>query len=190
MNTAYTVDTDLRCDNWRPLVNWLLYIPHGIIVWALEYIMGVIFLVYWLGLVVTGRLNSGLYGFMAMYERYQTRANSFLVGFSSDYPAFDFTPGPSDNGAHPGIGLELPEIDEQPSRLAAFNVVLAIPHYLWFLVLAVVALLAAIGGWFAVLFAGSWPPGLRRFLVRVTNYYYRIWVYVLMVRPGYPGFGV
>ena len=40
--------------------------------------------------VFTGKLNGGLYGVMALHERYSQRTNSFLVGFSERYPPFDF----------------------------------------------------------------------------------------------------
>jgi hypothetical protein len=37
---------------------------------------------------------------------------------------------------------------------------------------------------------GSWPEGMRGFLVRVSNFYYRVWTYVTMVENEYPGFGL
>jgi len=52
------------------------------------------------------------------------------------------------------------------------------------------AVVVAIIGWFAVLFTGKWPQGMRGFLVRVSNYYYRVWTYVTMVENKYPKFGL
>lgn len=67
------VDSPHELARWRPLVNWVLYIPHAIILYALQILARVVFLVYWLMLVFTGKLHPGLYGVMAMYERYNAR---------------------------------------------------------------------------------------------------------------------
>ena len=75
-------------------------------------------------------------------------------------------------------------------RSAALNVLKAIPHYLMMLIYFVGAAVVAVGGWFAVLFTGRWPNGMRAFLVRVSNYYYRGWTYVTMIENTYPKFGL
>jgi len=188
----YVVDSPYELANWRPLVNWILFIPHGLILQALRAVEGVVFLIYWVAFLVTGKLQPGLYGFLAMYERYSSRATGFLVGFSESYPGFDFTQGPADNGAYPPIRLELPELPAvDPPRKAAANILLAIPHYIVVTVIGIGAAVVAIIGWFAVLFTGRWPEGMRDFLVRFANYYYRVWAYVSMARPDdYPRFGL
>lgn len=199
MDPASTVDDPifLRIDSpyelarWRPLVNWVLVIPHSIIVGVLQVLASLLFFVYWLVLIFTGKLNPGLYGAMLMYERYSSRANGFLLGFSETYPPFDFNTGPADNGAYPPITLILPESPgESVPRTRAFNIFLAIPHYVVMMVYGIGAVAVALVGWFAVLFTGAWPSGMRDFLVRVGNYYYRIWTYVTMVADSYPKFNL
>ncbi len=184
------VDSPYEVARWRPLVNFILAIPHLVIASALGRVANIVFLVYWLKLLFTGRLDSGMYSLMTMSERYNQRATSFLVGWSEVYPPFDFTPGPVDNRAYPPIELGLPEPSEEAPRSAALNVLKAIPHYVLLLVFAIGAFVVAIGAWFAVLFSGSWPRGMRNFLVRFVNYYYRVWTYVTMVEPNYPRFGL
>lgn len=188
----YVVDSPYELANWRPLANWILYIPHGVILWALGTVERVVFVVYWAVFLVTGRLNPGLYGFLGMYERYNSRATGFLLGFSEIYPGFDFTQGPTDNGGYPPVRLDLPALPATaPPRKAAANIVLAIPHYLVIAVFGIGAAVVAVVAWFAVLFIGRWPEGMRDFLVRFANYYYRVWVYVAMVTPApYPRFGL
>lgn len=188
----YVVDSPYEITNWRALVQWILFIPHGVILQALRAVEGVVFLVYWLVFLFTGTLNAGLYGFLGMYERYNSRATGFLLGFSEAYPGFDFTQGPADNGAYPPIRLDLPELPAaDPPRMAAANIVLAIPHYVVIAVLGIGAAVIGVIGWFAVLFTGRWPEGMRDFLVRFVNYYYRVWAYVSMVQTAeYPRFGL
>ena len=74
-------------------------------------------------------------------------------------------------------------------RSAALNVLKAIPHYIMLIVYFLGAAVVALIGWFAVMFTGAWPRGIRAFLVRVSNYYYRVWAYVTMVDTGTRGSG-
>ena len=184
------VDSPYEVARWRPLVHWVLYIPHAIISNALQALSGAVFLVYWLMLVFTGKLHSGLYGLMVMYERYTTRATGFLLGYSQVYPPFDFGTDSIDNQASPPVRLTLPPVPSEVPRSAALNVLKAIPLYVVLMVYAIGAVAVAVIAWFAVLFTGAWPRGMRDFLVRVGNFYYRIWTYVTMVDNDYPSFAL
>ena len=184
------VDSPYEVARWRPLVHWLLYIPHAIILNALQVLSRVVFLVYWLMLIFTGKLHPGLYGVMAMYVRYNARAGGFLIGYSQTYPPFDFSTNTTDNNAYPPVRLALPSVPEVVPRSAALNVIKAIPHYIVLMIYFIGAAVVAVIGWFAVLFTGAWPHGMRDFLVRVGNYYYRLWTYITMVDNEYPKFGL
>lgn len=184
------VDSPYQVARWRPLVHWLLYIPHAVILYALQALSRVVFLIYWLMLLFTGKLHPGMFGVMAMYERYNARAGGFLIGFSETYPPFDFNNGTSDNNAYPPIRLTLPAVPASVPRAAALNVLKAIPHYIVLMLLAIGVAVVSFIGWFAVLISGAWPRGMRDFLVRVRNYYYRVWTYITMVDNDYPKFGL
>ena len=184
------VDSPYSLARWRPLVNWVLYIPHGIILYGLQILARVAFLVYWFMLVFTGKLHPGLYGVMVMHERYNARADGLLFGFSERYPPFDFSTATADNDAYPPVRLTLPPVPASVPRSAALNVLKAIPHYIVLMVFFIGALVVAVIGWFAVLFTGTWPRAMRDFLVRVSNYYFRVWAYVTMVQNDYPKFGL
>jgi Domain of unknown function (DUF4389) len=182
------VDSPYELARWRPLVNWVLYIPHAIILYGLQILSNAVFVVYWLMLIFTGKLHPGLYGIMTMYERYNTRAAGFLLGYSETYPPFDFNNNPADNNAYAPVRLNLPAVPESVPRSVALNVFKAIPHYVVLVIYFIAAAAVAIIGWFAVVFTGVWPHDMRDFLVRVANYYYRVWAYVSMVENDYPKF--
>ena len=186
----FVVDSPHEVARWRPLVHWLLFVPHGIILYGLRSFACVVALMYWLVFVFTGRLDRNLYGVLALYERYSARATAFLFGFSEQSPPFDFRAGGADNEAYTPVTLDLPEPAETAPRSRAFNVLLAVPHYVVLAVRAVAAVVVAVLAWFAVLFTGRWPVGMRRYLVRVNNYHYRVWLYATMVHGGYPAFGL
>lgn len=186
----YVVDSPYEVAQWRPLAHWVMYIPHHLVSYVLQAVARVVFVVYWFVLLFTGKLNPGLYGMLALYERYSARTTGFLVGFSEKYPPFEFPMGPEDDDGYPPIRLNLPELPEEVSRKSLLNFILAIPHYIVVMFIAIAAVVVAIIGWFAVLFTGAWPAGMRDFLVRFSNYYYRVWAYVVMVENEYPKFGL
>lgn len=186
----FVVDSPYEIARWRPLVQWLLFIPHAVISYALRSFACAVAVIYWLVLLFTGRLDRGLYGMMVLYERYESRATGYLVGFSETFPPFDFRAGGADNEAYTPVRLNLPEPPATGSRKLAFNILLAIPHYVVLFVYAIAAVVVAVIGWFAVLFTGRWPQGMRDFLVRVSNYHYRVWLYAAMVHTEYPKFGL
>ncbi len=184
------VDSPYEVANWRPLVHWLMYIPHRIGLYIMSFVASFIFVLYWLTLIFTGRLHRDMYGLLIMFQRYETRAGAFLLGFTEQYAPFDFDTGTTDNGIYPPIRLNVPEPPESTSRVAALNWILAFPHYIVMAVYGIVAMFVLVIGWFAVLFTGAWPHGMRDFLVKFGNYYMRIWVYVAMVETKYPKFGL
>ena len=186
----YVLDSPYEVARWRPLVNWLLVIPHTVIVFLLGYLAMVVIFFYWWALLFTGRLNPGMYGFLAMVERYNVRAEAFLLGFSQKYPPFAFKTGADDDNEYPAVTLDLPAPPASTPRSNLFNWILAIPHYIVLWVLSIGAFVVLILGWFAVLILGRWPRGMRDFLVRLTNYNYRVWVYIAMVETSYPKFGL
>ena len=186
----YVVDSPYEVQQWRPLVNWVLYIPHAVIQNGLRGFASAVFFIYWLVFLFTGQLNRNLFSVLALHERYSERASSFLMGFTETYPPFDFNMGGADNGAYPPIRVNLPEPPETTSRWAALNFLAAIPHYIVLAVFGVGAFVVAVIGWFAVLFTGAWPQGMRDFIVRYTNYYLRVWAFVVMSVNDYPRFGL
>ena len=189
-NDYYVVDSPYEVARWRPLVNWILAIPHLVIGAVLGYLSMVVIFFYWWALLFTGRVNPGMYGVLTMVERYNVRAEAFLLGFSQTYPPFAFKTGADDDNTYPDVTLNLPAPPASTPRRALFNWLLAIPHYIVLTLLAIAAFVVLILGWFAVLFTGAWPQGMRDFLVRLSNYNYRVWVYAAMVETSYPKFGL
>ena len=110
------VDSPHELARWRPLAHWLLVIPHAVIASALRTVSQVVFVVYWVMFVVTGKLHPGLYGVMVMYERYDIRTVGYLVGVSEVYPPFDFDTGSDDDGAYPPVRLTLPPVPTEVPR--------------------------------------------------------------------------
>ncbi|HEY8844713.1 MAG TPA: DUF4389 domain-containing protein [Gaiellaceae bacterium] len=79
--------------------------------------------------------------------------------------------------------------DLQRNRLTVFfRLILAIPHFIWVTLWAVIAILAAIVNWFATLFTGRSPDGLHTFLATFLRYGTHVRAYVLLIADPFPGF--
>lgn len=79
--------------------------------------------------------------------------------------------------------------DLQRNRLTVFfRLILAIPHFIWVTLWAVIAILAGIVNWFATLFTGRSPDGLHNFLATFLRYATHVRAYTLLIADPFPGF--
>ncbi len=185
-----SVDTPERIANWRPLVQWLLAIPHLVILNVLQAVALVVGIVAWFAILFTGRLPAGLATFMVMRLRYELRAYAY-VGFLTDqYPPFAFDVVSDDPGGYPASISVSPALEGRNRLTAFFRIILMIPAFIYVVVIGIIATICSILGFLAVLFTGRWPGGLRSFVVsnlRVSN---RFNAYVGYLTDQYPPFSL
>jgi hypothetical protein len=75
------------------------------------------------------------------------------------------------------------------SRLTVFfRLLLAIPHYIWWLLWTIGVVFAAVAGWLVALITGTLPGGLHRFFCAYINYTEHLFGYLLLVTDPYPEF--
>jgi hypothetical protein len=186
---TYEVSTPDRVDNWRPLVQWFLAIPHLIIARALQALSFAVVIVSLIMILVTGALPPTLFDLQVMCQRYQYRAWAYAGFLHATYPPFDFTSSATDPGGDAVVlGVDRPEVVNRWLPLVKW--LLAVPHYLVLVVLTVAAAICWLVAFFAVLFTGRWPDGLRTFVIDVNRYSVRVWAYVLLLRDEYPPFSL
>jgi Domain of unknown function (DUF4389) len=83
----------------------------------------------------------------------------------------------------------LVEDDYRRNRLTVFfRLLLAIPHFIWFFLWSIAALIAAILNWFATLIMGRPPRPFHRFLGAYVRYSVHLSAYLYLVGNPYPGF--
>lgn len=79
--------------------------------------------------------------------------------------------------------------DLHRSRLTVLlRLLLAIPHYIWFGLWSLVALLCAIVNWLLALALGRSPGPWRRFMARYVKYTTQLYAYVYLIADPYPSF--
>lgn len=79
---------------------------------------------------------------------------------------------------------------ERRSRLTAFfRLILAIPLAIWLYLYGIVAGLAIVVAWFAIVFTARYPQGLYEFVAGYTRCLTRVTAYAALLTDPYPSFG-
>lgn len=182
------VETPERIDNWRPLVQWILAIPHLIVAAAMESLAGAIAIVTWFSVVFTGRLPVGLANFQVMIVRYTARAQLYTGFLYDEYPPYDFTMSAADPGGSPiNVNIE-PELEDRNRLTVGLRIIWVIPALLYMFLIAIVGMICWFLAFFAVLFTGRWPDGLRSWVMKTARVSIRLNAYALMLTDEYPPF--
>ena len=186
----YELDAPAAVANWRPLVHWLLDIPHLVIANALSNVAGVIAFISWFAILFTGRLPEGLANFQCLVIRYQARAYSYATWLREPYPAFDFSMTPADPGGDP-VRVELrPQLENRNRLTVGLRFLWIIPAALFLMVVGIAAFFAVVAAFFAVLFTGRWPEGIRRFVIGASRLGVRVSAYWYLLVDDYPPFSL
>ena len=175
---------------WRPLVQWLLAIPHLMIAWALRSLRKVLTLASFFTVLFTGRIPRPIFDAIVMTYRYEWRAMSYAFFMHADYPPFDFDLSSEDDGAEPHTSLRLSYPEHLERWKPLYKWLLAIPQYVVVIILAIVASLGVIAGFVAVVITGEYPARLRGFLVSAYRYAIRVEGYVGFLTDHYPPFSL
>src|SRR5690349_18537091 len=133
MPAPYPLQLELRADlhitRWRPLVQWLLAIPHLMIAYALRTLRQVLTLISFFTVLFTQQIPRSLFDAIAMTYRYEWRAFSYAMFLHEDYPPFDFTMSSDDDGVEPHTKLMITYPEQLDRWAPLYKWFLAIPHY-------------------------------------------------------------
>jgi hypothetical protein len=188
---TFTFDPPEKVANWRPLVNWLLAIPHFVILYVLRLVSNVVGVISWFVILFTGALPEGLANVQAMYFRYSIRVSTYVAFMREEYPPFSFQTTPSDPGDDPRVRVDIqPQLTDRNRLTAFFRIILAIPQLIVVVVLGLAAAVVTFIALFAVLFTGRWPDGMRDFVIKVQRWSLRVQVYAMLLTDVYPPFAL
>lgn len=134
----------------------------------------------WLAALVIGRVPRPLWRFLAAYVRYAAHLEAFVYVVGGPFPGFT-----GRQGSYP-IDLITDEPGPQRRLVTLFRGVLALPALLLSGGYLGVLLTVAILGWFAALFTGRMPGGMRDIGVAAIRYATQASAYLLLVTDRYP----
>jgi hypothetical protein len=183
------VDGALEMPRWRPLVQWAMAIP-VIIMGVFVQVLGIFaLLIAWFAVLFTGRMPTLMHNLITLWIRFHFRLFSFIFGWTIVYPPLTFSPGGPDDGEYDTVTVTMPGLEGETSRVALIHWLMAIPHLIILAALGYAVLAVGAISWFAVLFTGRYPEGLRKFMIDVANWQLRVQAYVGMLNSDYPKFG-
>ena len=122
-------DADRHITRWRPLVQWILAVPHLMIAWALRSLRQVLTLISFFTVLFTEQIPRPIFDAIVMTYRYEWRAMSYALFMHEDYPPFDFALSADDDGAEPHTSLRLTYPEHLERWKPLYKWFLAIPQY-------------------------------------------------------------
>jgi len=169
----------------------ILLIPHFVILYFLQIVANILYLIATFAILFTGRFPGGLFNFVLGYLRWNANVYGYVGHLYDAYPPFNL----QQQEAFPlQFRVEAPE---SSSRLLNFpflgfiiKFVLLIPHLIVLSFLYLVALILIFIAQFAILFTGAFPEGMHKFVVGVGRWYNRVEVYLLALSDKYPPFSM
>ncbi len=179
----------LEVPRWRPLVNWLLVIPHLVWLWVLTIGLLVLAIISWFAILITGRLPEGWGDFMVGVLRYQWRILAYLYAWTEEYPSFTPPTGYPDPGDFPAVLAGVPA-SERNRLTVLFRIFMVIPQYIVLYLVGIAAGVLLLIAWFIVLFTGRWPEGMRRFCIGYYRWSIRLQAYLFLITDVYPPFSL
>ena len=115
--------------------------------------------------------------------RFTNRVEVYALLLRDEYPSTD-----EEQAVH--LEVRYPEVETELDRWQPLvKWLLAIPHYIVLILLAIAVLVVVIIAWFAILFTGRYPRDLFAFVVGVQRWGVRVYAYAVMLSTDrYPPF--
>jgi hypothetical protein len=174
------LEDDLRRSRLTVFFRILLVLPHFVWLYIWGIAATIAALVNWIATLVRGTSPGALHRFLAAYLRYQTHVYAYLYLIGNPFPGFA-----GKEGSYP-IDLRIAPPERQNRWTVLFRIVLVVPAlfvaYVYGLLLSVTAVL----GWFAALFTGKMPRGLRDAAALALRYRAQTTGYLYFVTGRYP----
>lgn len=123
------------------------------------------------------------FDFARELTRFSSRVAAYVVLLTDKYPSTV-----DEQSVH--LEIDYPDVEQDLNRwLPLVKWLLAIPHYIVLFFLGILAVIAVVVAWFAILFTGRYPKGLFDFVVGVGRWGLRVQAYsFLLVTDRYPPF--
>lgn len=176
-----TLSDDLSRTRLTVFFRLILAIPHLIWLGLWGIVVSLAVIVSWFATLFAGRTPEGLHNFIAQYLRYSTHVYGYLLFLADPFPGFlgdrDY---PSDLVVAPAA--------PQNRWKTAFRLILAIPAAIVTSVLQYLVYVIAVISWFACLFTGAMPLGLRNLSAWVVRFNAQTNGYIFLLTDRYPSF--
>ncbi len=163
----------------------LMLIPHIIVLYLLGIAQGVVTLIAWLAILITGKYPAGMYNFSVGVLRWSTRFNGYAWLLTGTFPPFSL-----DDVSYPVRVSVVPSLDGRNRLTTFFRLFMIIPHIIVLYLVNIALSFALLAAWFVALFSGSVPEGLHNFLAGGVRWTTRVNGYYMLLTDEYPPFSL
>lgn len=174
------IGDDLQRSRLTVFFRFPLAVPHLVWLWLWGVLALLAAIVNWLATLIVGTSPRFLHRFLAAYLRYQLHVTAFLYVIGNPFPGFT-----GSEGTYP-IELHVDERVRQNRWIVLFRLPLALPALLLGSTYGALAFVVAVLGWFASLFTGRMPRGLRNAGALALRYTAQMYGYLFLVTDSYP----
>jgi hypothetical protein len=165
-------------------VKWLLAIPHMIVLYALGIVLSIITLIAFFTILFTRQYPRGMFDLVVNINRWNANLGAYVLLLRDEYPPFSWEPGQY------AVTYELEHPENLNRWLPLIKWLLAIPHFIVIVILAIISYFVLFIAWFAILFTGKFPRGMFDYVVGVSRWSYRVNAYIYLQRDEYPPFSL
>lgn len=183
---TFDVETPDKVARWRPLVHWVMAIPHFIIGSVLATVAKVVAVIAWFAILFTGKMPIGMANVICLALRYQHRTTAYVGFLHQEYPPFDFSTTPADPGGTPVSINFRPALGGRNRLTCALRIIWLIPAAIVTFIIGIVGFVCWLLAFFAVLFTGKWPSGLHAWVLKYLRASLRLSAYAYLLTDEYP----
>jgi hypothetical protein len=173
-------DDDLQRSRLTVFFRLLLALPHLIwlSLWGLVAFLAAI--VNWVATLISGQPPAALQRFLSAFVRYAAHVSAYLYLIANPFPGFTGRPG-----SYP-VDLVIGERERQNRWTVFFRGLLGLPALIVAGAYGNLLGAAAVLGWFAALFTGRMPRGLRNAGALGIRYSGQAYGYLFLLTGSYP----
>ncbi len=173
------------------LIKGILLIPHFVILYFLQIVASIVYFIATFAILFTGNYPRGLFNFYLGYTRWTANVYGYFFSAYDKYPPFSMD-------SQDGYPLSF-SVDYEGSRSRLLNfpilgliikLILLIPHLIVVYFLVLIAMIVLLIAQFAILFTGSFPEGMHKFMIGVGRWSTRINAYAYALTDKYPPFSL
>jgi hypothetical protein len=183
------IETPLEIRRWRPFANWLLAIPHYLLLTV--YLIGASLaaIAGFFCILFTGKLPHRIFVFLVQVMRYQWRVTTFAAVMRESYPTFRLA-GEGEDPTDDDATFDVVEAEHLSRVAPLYKWLLAVPHYIVVLFLMVTLSFVLLTQWVTIVLTGRWRNSdVRGYIIAVYRWQFRVSAYLLL-RDEYPPFSI
>jgi len=192
-DNGLTLSIDYPNESSRPhlllktFLGWLYVgFPHGIILGLYGAIVGIVTVIAFFAILITGRYPQSMFNFAVGYHRWRTRVVVYMAYMTDKYPPFSI------DAIHP-VELVV-QYPEQVSKLKVLARVflgwlyVQVPHQICLFFYGIAVSFVIFIGWWSILLFGSFPQAFFGFAEGYLRWQMRVSLYSGFITDRYPPF--